>query len=337
MERRALLTIAATLILAASAGCGSSAPKATPEVKVLNPPPAPGHRLLAEFDDGVGAVQEGASAPIWREPDAVAALDGSAVFSIRKGDEREDHLVRLDPRSGSVVSESSVPTHLSVSAVAPGGRWVAMTDRTPGYGSQGRGSTDLDVFAGATGTVSSPIDLKGDLQPEAFSTDGKSMFTLSYFPDHYRVETIDVATGDHYDTSARDKGPVEDMHGHAVHGVLSADHTLLATLYRDPTDAGAPAFVHVLDLQNGWSYCADLPGPFGTGTPGSDAIQLLRNDVVEVAATHAERIAEVRIDAVHTPTSPVTVTYRTGTIAPPPTSLTAISGFDHVIASLPTE
>lgn len=127
------------------------------------------------------------------------------------------------------------------------------------------------------------------------------------------------------------------MHGHAIHGVLSADHTLLATLYRDPTDDAEPAFVHVLDLQNGWSYCADLPEPFGTGAPGSDAIQLLRNDVVEVAATEASRIADVRIDAVHTPLSPVTVTYRTGTIAPPPASLTAISGFDHVIASLSAE
>jgi len=58
------------------------------------------------------------------------------------------------------------------------------------------------------------------------------------------------------------------MHGHPVHGVLSADHTLLATLYRDPSDDDEPAFVHVLDLSHGWSFCADLPAPFGTGPAG---------------------------------------------------------------------
>ncbi len=111
----------------------------------------------------------------------------------------------------------------------------------------------------------------GDLRPEAFSVDGQLVFALDYRGDHYRVQTIDLATGDRYDTSDRDKTlPPEDMNGAAVRGVLSADRTLLATLYRNPGDADEPAFVHVLDLQNGWSYCADLPPPFGTGAVGSD-------------------------------------------------------------------
>ena len=124
------------------------------------------------------------------------------------------------------------------------------------------------VFDTSTGTDAAPLTLTGDVQPEAFSIDGSLVFALNYVGDHYRVQTIELATGERYDTNDRDKVPPEDMHGQAVHGVMSKDRTLLATLYRNPGDADEPAFVHVLDLQHGWSYCADLPAPFGTGPPG---------------------------------------------------------------------
>jgi hypothetical protein len=126
------------------------------------------------------------------------------------------------------------------------------------------------------------------------------------------------------------------MHGHPIHGVLSADHTMLATLYRDPTSDDQPAFVHVLDLRGGWSFCTDLPAPFGTGAPGTDAIQMTPNDVVEVAATEAHRLADIQIDAVHTQMTPVPVTYRDGTIAPPPAAFTALPGFEYVIGAVGT-
>ncbi len=179
--------------------------------------------------------------------------------------------------------------------------------------------------------------LTGDVQPEAFSVDGARMFALDYRGDHYRVQTIELRTGLRYDTSDRNKVvAAEDMRGRAVHGVMSADRTLLATLYRNPGDADEPAFVHVLDLENGWSYCADLPAPFGTGPPGTDAIELTPGDTVIVAATPAQRLAEIHIVAVHTPgTSPVPVTFRAGTIPPPSSAFASMPGFGYVIATLP--
>src|SRR5207244_476857 len=118
------------------------------------------------------------------------------------------------------------------------------------------------------------------------------------------------------DTSNRDKTlDREDMHGTTVRGVLNADRTVLATLYRDPTDAAEPAFVHILDLVHGWAYCADLPAPFGTGPPGSDRIELTPADTVIVTTTQASRIAEIHIDEVHTPTSvPITVKISDGSV-----------------------
>jgi len=337
MTRRVLVTITASLLAASAAGCGSSAHPATSEVKVVSPtvaPPAAESLQLAAFADGVGAVETGRTEPVWHEPGAVAALDGSVVFSIRSDPGSAPRLVRLDPRTGRETAAWAVPAGLSIAAVAPAGTWIALTDRRPGYGAQGLTHTTLAVFDTSAGRVSHLLNLTGDVQPEAFSTDGALVFALHYFPDHYRVQQIAVDGSLVTDTIGRDKTPAEDMHGHPVHGVLSADHTLLATLYRDPTSDDEPAFVHVLDLRGGWSFCTDLPAPFGTGAPGSDAIRMTPNDVVEVAAIDANRLADIHIDAVHTQMTPVPVTYRDGTIAPPPAEFTALSGFEYVIGAV---
>ena len=120
-----------------------------------------------------------------------------------------------------------------------------------------------------------------------------------------------------------------------MRGVLNADHTLLATLYRNPGDADEPAFVHILDLVHGWAYCADLPSPFGTGSPGTDLIELTPTDTVVVAATQASRIAEIHIDQVHTPgNTPVTVDFRDGTITSSGIDFASVPGFGHVISPL---
>lgn len=338
MMRRTTMIVALAIALPlAGAACASSKPNATPTVQIKTDAPAAGPFLLAQFDDGVGAISESEPATVWHEAAAVAALDGSAVFTVGHDPAKDsDRLERLDLRTGAVVSEWPLSTRgLEVDAVAPAGRWVALTDRRAGYGSQGRTLTKLVVFDPEGGLEVKRIDLIGDVQPEAFSVDGRFVFALNYSPDHYRVQTIEILTGERYDTVDRDKGlPPEDMEGHAVHGVMSADHTLLATLYRNPGDAEEPAFVHVIDLTHGWSYCADLPEPFGTGPQGSDAIELTPNDTVLVAANTAVRLAEIRIDDVRTPVGPVRVTYRPGTIPPKFPPMKSIAGFAFVIAPI---
>jgi hypothetical protein len=181
------------------------------------------------------------------------------------------------------------------------------------------------------------VVLHGDLRPEAFSVDGDRIFALDYRGDHYRVQTIELSTGLRYDTNGRDKTIApEDMHGASVRGVMSADRTLLATLYRNPGNVMEPAFVHVLDLEYGWSYCADLPRPFGTGPRGSDVIELTPTNTVVVASLQASRVAEIHIDEVHTPgATPVAVEYRNGTVAPDGSGFRSTPGFGHVIAAIP--
>jgi hypothetical protein len=330
-----MITCVLAIGLAIVTGCGSQ-PGVSAAPPASRPAPA-GPLLLAQFDNGVGAIAAGSTDPVWTDPDAVAALDGSAVFSVHHSP-AGDELTRVDPDTGSAISSWPLPAGMvSISAVAPGGRWVALTDRQPGYGvPQGRASTELVVFDSRNGVENHRVALPGDVQPEAFSVDGKSVFVLAYHGDHYRVQTIELATGQQWDTSGRDKTVErEDMHGTTVRGVLNADHTLLATLYRNPGDAKEPAFVHILDLQNGWAYCADLPPPFGTGPVGTDRIELTPADTAIVSTTQGNRVAEIHIDEVHEPgVKPVTVDYRSGPVDPAEPASASAPGFGHVIATL---
>jgi hypothetical protein len=296
MTRTASTTVAVTVLLGlVGVGCGSN-PHPSSTVSITQPPTDPS-----------------TSVPATDKTNMVAALDDSAAYSIR-GDE----LVRLDPQTLAVLSAwPREKGMVSISAVSPGGRWVALTDHTADYAAaEPRPYTQLVVFDAEAGAATHHLALAGDVQPEAFSVNGELVFALDHRGDHYRVQTIRLASGERYDTGNRDKTlEREDMHGTTVRGVLNADRTVLATLYRNPGDDDEPAFVHILDLVHGWAYCADLPPPFGTGPPGTDEIELTAADTVLVTATQASRVAEIHIDEVLTPsTTPITVTFRDGAL-----------------------
>ena len=175
MTPRAMVIGAAVLALTITGGCGSSKQSATHVVKVADASQPTDPPKLAQFDKGIGAVSAESPTPMWFEPGAVAALDGSAVFSIRHDvTAGSDRLVRIDPSNGGVTATWPLRSGLSIGAVAPAGRWIALTDRRPGYGSQSRASTELVVFDPRAGAEVHRRALTGDVQPEAFSVDGSS-------------------------------------------------------------------------------------------------------------------------------------------------------------------
>jgi hypothetical protein len=283
------LAVAAAAIALTGAACGDN-PDPPRTVSITQPPTSAAPTATAD-DDAV-----------------VAALDDSAAFSIRG-----DNLVRLDPKTFAVLSSWPREKGMgSISAVSPGGQWVALTDHDTGYDvAEQRAYTQLTVFDAEAGSATHHLALKGDVRPEAFSVNGQLVFALDHRGDFYRVQTITLATGERKDTLNRDKTiDAEDMRGTTVRAVLSADRTLLATLYRNPGDDDEPAFVHILDLVHTWAYCADLPPPFGSGPPGSDRIELSPAGTIVVTNTEASRRAEIHIDEVRTPSSvPVTVEF----------------------------
>lgn len=326
--RRVLAIGAVALGLMTAGGCGSSEPVANGSTRSTAGASRSRELVLAQFANGVGAVSPSSKTPIWNDPAAVSAIDGSAVFSVRR--QGSDRLVRVDRHTGVPVSSWRLSNGLAINAVSPGGRWVALTNRSAR-------ATTLVVFDSRVGSEVHSMVLSGDVRPEAFSVDGDVVFALDYRGDHYRVQTIDLATGRRSDIIGRDKRvDTEDMRGASVRGVMNGDRTLLATLYRNPGNVEEPAFVHVLDLEYGWSYCADLPPPFGTGSPGSDVIELTPSNTVVVASTRASRIAEIRIEEVHTPgDKPVSIEFRDGSIAAPGAAFGSTPGFAHVITAIP--
>jgi hypothetical protein len=138
------------------------------------------------------------------------------------------------------------------------------------YHPEGRTSTELTVLA-TDGSGERTYDLDGNFEPEAFSTSGTSLFVIEYVPpeapDRYRVRKLDLDSGEIGPVYSVDGHLQESMRGTARVQAMSADGSRLYTLYT--TDAGgvhgeATAFVHVLDLDEEWAHCVDLPAPIGS-------------------------------------------------------------------------
>jgi dipeptidyl aminopeptidase/acylaminoacyl peptidase len=306
MKRTSILLIT----IATVAGCSSGSPRAVRTTEVPPPSPvatstsvttsvskaaaigfvpataapvaAPNAEPLAIVQSGrdVLGVQPG-RAPLWRVADAVVALDGSALLTAtpEAGTSSAVTLVEVfDTRSAKMLGHWEIAGAVEASVVAPKGNFVALTSN---LGTR----TRLVVIDSATGLVTDRL-LPGRIRPEAFSVKGAMDSVYLYAlddrpvvnPSYYRVQAIDVATGERFDTNSRDKSaPPEDMTGTSVRAIASEDGVLLATLYRNPGKRPA-AFVHILNLKLGFTYCADLPSPFGTSLPGTDSIALTDND-----------------------------------------------------------
>jgi hypothetical protein len=240
---------------------------------------------LVSTATGITAVDVGTTRVRWSAPGAVAALDGSAVFARGSGT-----LLRLDPMTGEEIETWPVDAALNPIVVAPGGEWVALTDHAEyATGEPPAATTRLLVVDGRTGEARARFELTGELEPEAFSPEGERLVVLDHRGATYRVDTLDLATGEQYPTIDENKDVVGDMAGQRVKGVLSADGRLLATLYRTSGAAGPGAFVHVLAL-DGWTYCVGLPSAFGQGPDGSVVIERHGDDAV-VISDHANQRA----------------------------------------------
>lgn len=180
------------------------------------------------------------------------------------------------------------------------GRFQAWADPLPDgatiYAPGPRERSTITVRDQLTGT-SDAMTLDRNLEPEAFSADGATLFAIDHRPAHapeiYRVSSIDVAAGAVTDTlGPRKVALIEEMRGEGRQQVWSPRGDQLYTLYirqwhdhsahdfgpGDPRSADhrevhfTDAFVHVLDVENDWALCVELPEGIGLGPAGSTAI-----------------------------------------------------------------
>jgi hypothetical protein len=327
-----LLALASACASASAPGGSAPAPEHEPSGVAL----IEVHRTLTAVEFGSGTRRT----TRWAHPGAAAAPDGSAVFVASEMARVDERVVsRLEPATGHITGRWTVEGAPEVEAVAPGGRWVALTER-----SSSEDVTVLTVLDAERGTTRRQI-LRGDVEPEAFTLDGNHLFAIRRYEHHYRVELVDLVTGAQDQSRSRDKDLGGDMTGGVVASALTDDRTVLATLYRNPPhvpghpghEGSSPAFVHLADLQNKWTSCIDLPAPFGTGPEGDDVIATDDDDVV-VGATASGAVARIDAGAIHTPdpARPMTAVLTDGGHLPHwPADVTTTAGFERFIAIVP--
>jgi hypothetical protein len=118
------------------------------------------------------------------------------------------------------------------------------------------------------------FDLRGNYEPEAFSSDDERLYLIQHLPAEtpsvYRVTVLDLRRGKVLPVFGPFKGPAERMPGTRLDQVLSPTADQLYTLYSSSIPGYAPhqapvasdaavSFVHVLSLRDGWAHCVGLP------------------------------------------------------------------------------
>ncbi|HEY3063530.1 MAG TPA: hypothetical protein VGL99_31545 [Chloroflexota bacterium] len=253
-------------------------------------------RLLLATDTGLQVVDPAARRVLFTARSAVPSTDLARLFAVR------DHTVAvLDAASGGPIAVLPLPDGLAPAVVSTSGLRLALAEPRDGGANPwlpaARARTRITI-ADPSGVVAPrELDLDGNFEPEAFSSDDRSLFVLEYLPplapDRYRVRQVELTSGAVVPLVDRFKRvPIpneETMRGQGRQQVAAPDASRLYTLYTHQPDhlhgrdlaAGlgtargdVHAFVHVLSLNEGWAYCVDLPLPFGVGPASAQALAI---------------------------------------------------------------
>jgi hypothetical protein len=239
--------------------------------------PLPRETLLLGTEAGPLVVQVPSGTVLFDRPGTVASLGGSWLLSAAPsaGSTLLQTVGGVDAEPASTVRLDGT---LDVRVVAESGGAVALMDPLPdGWDPEvplPRSRTPI-VVADPTGAAETrTYDLRGNFEPEAFSTDDRRLFMIQHLPAEaptvYRVTVLDLRTGRVEPVFGPFKGPAERMPGIRLQQVLSPNADQLYTLYSSarpgyaphhaPVPSGATvSFVHVLSLQDGWAHCVGLP------------------------------------------------------------------------------
>ncbi|HEX4904308.1 MAG TPA: hypothetical protein VFU93_02570 [Acidimicrobiales bacterium] len=247
------------LVLLAACGRGEALTSATP----LHEAARPAHVLRIPDPSGVSLLDTDAGRVLTRVRDGVRSRNW--VFQARLTP--TGTLVHAVDGRGESVWQRDLDGDLAVRVASSDGTRVGLLPfedaRVDPYHPAGRLTTALTVLP-TDGGEPRTYELDGNFEPEAFSTSGRSLFVVEYVPpeapDRYRVRKLDLDTGEVGAVYSVDGHLQESMRGTARVQAMDADGSRLYTLYT--TDDGT-AFVHVLDLDEEWAHCVDLPAPIG--------------------------------------------------------------------------
>jgi hypothetical protein len=257
-----------------------------------DPPGLPEGALFTTGDDGsVSLFNTETGDWVYQVPDAALANDKSTLYQATPLED-ETVLTAFDPATAEERQAQRIPGTLQIRVVSPQGDAVAlMAPRTTVglYVPEPRETTDIYV-ARTDGSTWRRYALEGNYEPEAFSVNTETLFLLKFLPaddpDRYEVHRLDLETGAVINDYTPEVGLDSWMKGHARSQVTAPDGRFLYTLYsldpgqepiKDPALANSPdyhAFVHVISLEEEWSYCIFLPMPFGQQSVDSIGLAL---------------------------------------------------------------
>jgi hypothetical protein len=239
--------------------------------------PVPPETLLLGTEAGPLVVQVPSGSVLFDRPGTVASLGGSWLLSATPS-AGSTLLSIVDGADAEAASTVRLDGTLDVRVVAESGGAVALMDPLPdGWDPEvplPRSRTPVVVADPTGATETRTYDLRGNFEPEAFSTDDRQLFMIQHLPAEaptvYRVTVLNLRTGRVVPVFGPYKGPAERMPGIRLQQVLSPNADQLYTLYSSARPGYAPhhapvpngatvSFVHVLSLQDGWAHCVGLP------------------------------------------------------------------------------
>jgi hypothetical protein len=235
--------------------------------------------LTVGTPEGSVVVRSTSGSVLSSEERQVVAPDGSRLYATtRRGTSTAVEM--RDSSTGALLSRTSLAGRLDVRVASLTGRSVAlMRPLPPGVDptiALPRARTEIVVADPAGRRAPHRYALDGNFEPEAFSIDDTRLFLIQYLPalapSAYRVTFLDLESGRVHPVFGRFDSPPERMPGIRLAQLFDATAEQLYTLYTNKPaehfhdhwqDASygdrEVSFVHVLNLRQGWAYCAGLP------------------------------------------------------------------------------
>ena len=269
-------SIVITSFLVAIVGCTGRADPSRIERPAAG---EPDDVLTLGTPDGSVIVGSSSGTVLASGEDQVAAPDGSRLYATARRGSSTVLEVR-DSSSGALLSTTSLEGRLDARIASLSGRTVALMRPLP----EGvdptiplpRARTAIVVADPAGERAPRRYTLVGNFEPEAFSIDDTRLFLIQYLPAEapsaYRVTVLDLGSGRVHPVFGRFDSPPERMPGVRLAQVFDPTAEQLYTLYtnkpaehfhehwQDAADGDREvSFVHVLNLRQGWAYCAGLP------------------------------------------------------------------------------
>jgi YVTN family beta-propeller protein len=257
-------------------------------------------RLFLRSGSGVALIEPGAAEAAYFGTSSVPTRDWSTVVRAYVVD-GETRVTSLDPATKSEHWARTLPGGFRVKAVSEDGQSAALGPRRERSHLVGRRQTQLSIVRGDAAGAQS-FTLNGNYEPEAFSTNGQSLFVISYLPARaptkYQVRRLDLKSGQVKGVYTPHEELQEAMGGTARIQQGSPDGKRLYTLYTVGQGKNGYAFIHVLNLDELWAHCIALPRGFAAGSERATALSISPDgNSLYIANSASNRLAEVDTQA----------------------------------------